>query len=263
MSCDNRPTIGLIVPPGAGEVPTDAALLYGDKIRFIARGLGIGGVSPAGFDPVVDTILDKARALRDAGAQAISLMGTSISFYRGVAFTEDLRDSMQEATGLPCTTMSHAIVSALRALGMQRVAVATSYIGELNDRLVDYLTVSGFDVTAIEGLSITGVKEVGEVTPQTLTTLSRTVLARDPSADGIFISCGGLLTLDVIPPLEQELKLPVTASSPAGFWDVMRLAGQDPMSPRYGRLFQLGEDRSSDGQAPMRRAGAEQVHADL
>lgn len=242
MTSDPRPTIGLIVPPGAGQVPSDAALLYGDKVRFIARGLGIGGVSPAGFDPVVGTILDKARELRDAGAQAISLMGTSISFYRGIAFTEDLRDAMRAATGLPCTTMSHAIVAALRALGMQRVAVATSYIGELNDRLVDYLTASGFDVTAIEGLSITGVKEVGEVTPETLTRLSRDVYARDPSADGIFISCGGLLTLDVIPPLEDALQLPVTASSPAGFWDVMRLAGQDPASPRYGRLFQPRSD---------------------
>lgn len=260
MSCDNRPTIGLIVPPGAGEVPTDATLLYGDKVRFIARGLGIGGVSPAGFDPVVDTILDKARALRDAGAQAISLMGTSISFYRGVAFTEDLRDSMQQATGLPCTTMSHAIVSALRTLGMHRVAVATSYIGELNDRLVDYLTVSGFDVTAIEGLSITGVREVGEVTPQTLTTLSRAVLARDPSADGIFISCGGLLTLDVIAPLETEFNLPVTASSPAGFWDVMRLAGQDPASPRYGRLFQPADGKHVAQQLSEGAAGTSPGH---
>ena len=184
MTSNNKPTIGLIVPPGVGEVPSDAALLYGDKVRFIARGLGIGAVSPAGFDPVVNTILDKARALRDAGAQAISLMGTSISFYRGVAFTEDLRSSMQDATSLPCTTMSHAIVAALRALGMQRVAVATSYIGELNDRLVDYLTVSGFDVTAIEGLSITGVKEVGEVTPQTLIALSKSVLPNGTRSAG-------------------------------------------------------------------------------
>ena len=261
MTSNNKPTIGLIVPPGTGEVPSDAALLYGDKVRFIARGLGIGAVSPAGFDPVVNTILDKARALRDAGAQAISLMGTSISFYRGVAFTEDLRSLMQDATSLPCTTMSHAIVAALRALGMQRVAVATSYIGELNDRLVDYLTVSGFDVTAIEGLSITGVKEVGEVTPQTLIALSKSVLARDPSADGIFISCGGLLTLDVIPPLEAQLGLPATASSPAGFWDVMRLAGQDPSSPGYGRLFESGASGRSAGQAdPSGTAGASQDH---
>ena len=258
MTPQNPPTIGLIVPPAGGTVPQDAALLYGDRVRFIARGLGIGAVSPTGFNPVIDQVLDKARELRDAGAQAISLMGTSISFYRGAAFTEDLRAAMQDATGLPCTTMSHAIVAALRALGMQRVAVATSYIGELNDRLVDYLTVSGFDVTAIEGLSIVGVKEVGEVTPQTLTTLSKRVLARDPSADGIFISCGGLLTLDVIPPLERDLHLPVTASSPAGFWDVMRLAGQDPASPPYGRLFQPDGGKPADARMSPQAAGPEQ-----
>ena len=232
------PVIGLIVPPGAGEVPSDARLLYGDRVNFIARGLGISAVSPTGFNPVIDTVLDRARELRDAGAQAISLMGTSISFYRGAAFTEDLRASMQEATGLPCTTMSHAIVRALRALGIRRVAVATSYIDELNDRLVDYLTHADFEVTAIRGLSITGVKEVGEVTPAALFALSESVHAADPSADGIFISCGGLLTLDVLKPLEDKLGKPATSSSPAGFWDVVRLAGIDPSSPGFGRLFE-------------------------
>ena len=236
MSSENLPIIGLIVPPPAGEVPSDAQALYAGKARFIARGLGIASVSPTGFNPVIDTIVAKALELRDAGAQAISLMGTSISFYRGAAFTEDLRAAMQEATGVPCSTMSHAIIAALRALGMHRVAVATSYIGELNDRLVDYLTVSGFEVTAIEGLSITGVKEIGEVTTRTLIELSESVIAKSP-ADGVFISCGGLQTLDAIKALEAKLGLPVTASSPAGFWDVMRLAGLDAASPGFGRLF--------------------------
>ena len=231
------PVIGLIVPPSGGEVPEDGPLLYGERVHFVARGLGIAAVSPAGFNPVIDTVLDKARELRDAGAQAISLMGTSISFYRGAAFTEDLRAAMQEATGLPCTTMSHAIVAALRELGVQRVAVATSYIDELNDCLVDYLTHAGFDVTAIRGLSLTGVKEMQAVTPQTLLELSESVCRQDPSADGVFISCGGLLTLDVIGPLEAALGLPATSSSTAGFWDVMKLAGQNPAAPGYGRLF--------------------------
>jgi len=55
------PTVGLIVPPGHGQVPQDGPMLYGDRVRFIARGLGIGGVSPEGFAPVIDTVLDRAR----------------------------------------------------------------------------------------------------------------------------------------------------------------------------------------------------------
>jgi arylmalonate decarboxylase len=231
------PCIGLIVPPGHGQVPQDAGLLYGDRFRFVARGLGIGAVSPEGFAPVIETVIDRALELRAAGAQALSLMGTSISFYRGPAFTESLRDAMQEATGLPCTTMSHAIVRALHTLGIRRVAVATSYIDELNDKLVAYLTQAGFTVTAIEGMSITGVEEVGRVSTKALVDLSRKVYGRDISAQGVFISCGGLLTLDAIRQLEDELGLPVTASSPAGFWDVARLAGGDASSPGFGRLF--------------------------
>ncbi len=63
------PTIGLIVPPADGLVPQDGPLLYGDRIRFIARGLGIAAVSPDGFNPVIDTVLGRAIELKQAGAR--------------------------------------------------------------------------------------------------------------------------------------------------------------------------------------------------
>ena len=234
---DPLPTIGLIVPPAHGQVPGDAERLYGGRARFIARGVGLGAVSPTGFDAVIDTVVDRARELRDAGARAISLMGTSISFYRGCEAPQQLCDAMQRATGVPCTTMSHAAVRALQALGIARVAIATAYIDELNDRLVDYLRSSGIAVTAIRGLGVTGVEAVGQVTTRTLVDLSEAVHAADTSADGVFISCGGLQTMDAIVELERRLAKPVTSSSTAGFWDVMRLAGRDADSPGHGRLF--------------------------
>lgn len=231
-------TLGLIVPPAAGLVPSDGQALYGGRdLRFIARGLGIPGISPEGFDTVADRILALAVELRDAGADAISLMGTSLSFYRGLEFTDALRDRMQEATGLPCTTMSHAIVASLRQLGIRRVAVATAYIDTLNERLVSYLASCGIAVTHIEGLSITGVDAVGQVSADTLMALAERTVAADRSAQGLLISCGGLLTLDTHVPLEDKLGLPATSSSPAGFWDLMRVAGLDPASPGHGRLF--------------------------
>ena len=233
------PCIGLIVPPAHGQVPQDAAELYDGRFRFIARGVGIPAVSPEGFDSVIDAVLDRAQALRRDGAQVISLMGTSISFYRGPAYTDGLRQAMAQATGLPCTTMSHAIVDALRALGIRRVAVATSYIDALNERLVAYLGAAGFEVSAIRGLQMTGVEAMGEVSTRTLVDLSTEVYRQDETADGIFISCGGLLTLEAIRQLEDRLGVPVTASSPAGFRDVVRLGGWDARAPGGGRLFTL------------------------
>ena len=236
----SRPTLGLIVPPAHGRVPDDAARLYGERACFLARGLGIESISSQGFEPVMHRIVEAAVELRDEGAEAISLMGTSISFHRGAAFTEELRQRMQDATGLPCTTMSHAIVRALRALGVSRVAVATSYVAELNEQLQAYLEASGFEVCAILGLSITGVEAVGDVSTQTLYELALEVHDAAPHADGVLISCGGLQTLDALRQLEDTLRKPAIASSPAGFWDLMRVAGGDPAAPGHGRLFGIG-----------------------
>jgi arylmalonate decarboxylase len=81
------------------------------------------------------------------------------------------------------------------------------------------------------------VKEVGEVSTEALVALSKKVYAQDTSAEGVFISCGGLLTLDAIRQLEDELGVPATASSPAGFWDVVRVGGGDAGAEGFGRLF--------------------------
>ncbi len=233
------PCLGLIVPPREGEVPADGGALYGTRARFLARGLGLGEISTRGYEEVIDRVAHLAMELKDGGAEAISLMGTSLSFFRGAAFNAELEVELRRRTGLPCTTMSHAIVRGLRALGIARVAVATAYIDEVNERLVAYLDASGFAVTAIRGLAITGVREVGAVPTATLVELCETVYASDPSADGILISCGGLQTLAAIESVEARLGVAVVSSSPAGFWDLMRVAGADSRAPGRGRLFEL------------------------
>ncbi|MEP7139789.1 MAG: arylmalonate decarboxylase [Caldimonas sp.] len=229
--------LGLIVPPREGEVPDDGPALYGGRARFLARGLGLGEISPRGYDEVIDRVVGLAAELGRAGATAVSLMGTSLSFFRGAAFNAELEAEMARRTGLPCTTMSHAIVRGLGAVGVRRVAVATAYIDEVNQRLVDYLAASDIVATDVRGLAITGVREVGEVPTAALVALCEQVFAAAPGAEGVLISCGGLRTLETIAIVEARLGVPVVSSSPAGFWDLMRTAGLDARSPGHGRLF--------------------------
>ena len=237
------PRLGLIVPPAHGRVPDDGPRLYAGRARFLARGLGIDSISAGGFAPFIGAIRGHALALRDDGAQAISLMGTSLSFHRGPAFTEDLCHQMADATGLPCTTMSHALVRALRALGVRRVAIATAYTAALDVVLTRFLSELGFEVAAIEGLDMTDVLAVGDVGPEVLAEIALRAHARASDAEGLLLSCGGLRTLDLLAPLQERLGLPVVASSPAGFWDLMSCAGLDARSPGFGRLFELSAPR--------------------
>ena len=232
------PRLGLIVPPAHGAVPVDGPVLYGQRYEFLARGLGLQSVSTEGYEEVINAVVGHAIALRDAGAQAVSLMGTSLSFYRGATFTEQLRAEMQQRTGIPCTTMSHAITHALQALQIKRLAVATAYIDEVNDKLQHFLTEQGFEVLALEGLGICGVNAMGEVDTATLVEISERALAQSSGpVDGLLISCGGLVTLDAVRLLEQRHGLPVVSSSPAGFFDLVSMAGLDASSPQGGKLF--------------------------
>lgn len=232
-----HPHLGLIVPPAAGEVPVDGPLLYGGRIRFSARGLGLGEISTRGYTEVIDSVVGKALELAGEGVSAVSLMGTSLSFFRGAGFNRELQAEMARATGLPCSTMSNAIVAGLRTLGVRRVAVATAYIDEVNTQLRRYLQDSDFEPLALEGLSISDVQAVGKVPTQVLVDLCVRVFEASPGADGILISCGGLVTLDAVREVEASLQVPVVSSSPAGFWDLVRCAGLDPRSPGHGRLF--------------------------
>jgi len=231
------PHLGLIVPPAAGAVPVDGPLLYGERIRFSALGLGLGEISTRGYTEVIDSVVEKAVALKAEGVSAVSLMGTSLSFFRGADFNAQLQAEMARATGLPCTTMSNAIVGALRQLGVRRVAVATAYIDEVNAHLRRYLEQSGFELLALQGLAISDVQAVGQVPTQVLVDLCLRVFDAQPGADGILISCGGLVTLDAVREVEARLQLPVVSSSPAGFWDLVRTAGLDTRSAGQGRLF--------------------------
>src|SRR3954454_15217761 len=130
-----EPTIGLIVPTAAGDVPADGPKLYPNGVRFVAAGLGLQRLTPEGYDRVIDRVGARARNLAAQGVDAVALMGTSLSFYKGYGFNEQLKATIREATGLPATTMSTGVVEVLRAMGVPYVAVGTAYIDEVNNRL--------------------------------------------------------------------------------------------------------------------------------
>jgi len=235
-----NPVIGMIVPPAAGQVPPEAYGLYPDGVRFVARGLGLGRMAIDDYGTAVEHVRKVSRELhQDEGAQALALMGTSISFFRGGAFNEELVQIMQDETGLPATTMSNSVRDALRALGAKRIAVGTAYSDEVNACLRQFLEISGFEVATLFGMGIVGVDDVLRTTPQDVTNLGlRTFEMTEGPVDALFISCGGLPALHLSEALEDRLGVPVVASSTAGVWGAVQLLG---ISGRVSSLGALGQ----------------------
>jgi arylmalonate decarboxylase len=196
-------------------------------------------LTPDGYDTVIGHTAELAASLKAEGARAISLMGTSLSFYRGPDGNAQVLDAMRAATDLPVTTMTDSVLAALRALGATRLAVGTAYTETVNTALRDYLSGAGFEVLTLEAMHLTEVHDIHAVGSTDLIALGQRAAKAAPQADALFISCGGLRTLPVITPLEDELGIPVISSATAGAWGAARLAGHSGRAVGYGRLFTL------------------------
>ena len=229
-------TIGLVVPFATDEVPDEGLQMYPD-VRFIPRGVGVRALTPTGYDSAWEGILPAAEYLAKQGVDAIMVIGTSLTFYRGSDFHEQLLDKLRAATGLPVSTMSQAVVDGLRHFGARRIVVATAYADEVNDRLQGFLEAQGFEVLALEGFGLFGFGEPGKKSEADIIALGSTVCGKAPAAEGLLISCGGLRTLGVAQPLEARHGIPVVSRTQAAFWAALRLVGESGHVAGRGRLL--------------------------
>ena len=231
------PTVGLIFPPADYPIPPDAQRLYPRGVRFIGNGLGFNGMTIESYNEAIPRALPRAQELAAQGANLISVFGSSITFYKGAAFNEELTQRVTALTGLPATTQSNGLVDGLKHVNAKRVAVATAYTDIVTERLEVFLTEHGFEVLATKGLGYERIPE-GAATPEILHKLgvdAHAAAARKP--DALVLSCGGLRTLDVIVPLEQAIGVPVVSSTPHGLWHCARMVGVKDTIEGFGLVM--------------------------
>jgi arylmalonate decarboxylase len=234
------PVLGLIFPPANRGVPEEGVAMYGDKLKFVVTGLGVERMTPDGFEAVLPKIPAAAEKLAAEGAEAIELTGTSLTFYKGEAFNQKLRETVTKASGLKATTMSNGVIDGLRAVGAKRVAVATAYNDDVNERLHAFLIEHGLAPVVVKGLGIEAMTDVDKVTQNDLIEFGARVRAMAPDADSLLVSCGGFRTLEIIAPLEAKTGVPVISSMPHGLWAGARLVGMNGAAPGYGKLLSRG-----------------------
>ena len=236
------PVLGLIVPTGSA-VPAEALAMYPTGIRFVTEGLSRPGDAPlvgtlATYERLQDRIVPAARTLVDKGADAILLLGTSVTFYKGAAYNQSLVDSMQQATGRPATTMSSAIVEAVRAAGGKRLAVATGYTEDVNGQFRVFLEQSGFDVVALRGLGL--LTPPDNLPRGELETCVINLFRAAPNPDALVVAFASTPTLDLIGPLETRCKVPVVSARPHAFWAGVRLLGVKAGVDGFGTVLSKG-----------------------
>jgi arylmalonate decarboxylase len=230
------PTAGLIFPPLDYPIPPAATMLFPDGLRFISNGVGFNGMTIESYNEAIPRVLPRAADLAAEGADLISVFGSSITFYKGARFHEDLIRQVKEHTGLPATTQSAGLLDGLRHVNAKRIVLATAYTDEVMDRLRIFLEEHGFEVLAARGMGYVRVPD-GAATHDVLLELGESAYSAATRADAVVMSCGALRTIDVLAPLETVIGVPVVSSTPHGLWHCARMLGVESRIDGFGMVM--------------------------
>jgi maleate isomerase len=236
-----RARLGRINPSPETVGDEEWRRLCPDGVIVVSTRMYIDKVDAQGLTGMVTNVERAAKELASARANVILMAGTAGAFNGGSGFDVELARRIGEASGVPATTTMTAVLDALRSLEVGRVAVATSYIRDVDTALASVLEQEGIRVPTIEGMGLLRSIDMGDVEPQRTYEFARRVFSQAGDVDGYFISCGNLRTLEVIRQLEADFGKPVITSNQAGMWKVLRMCGIEPPRASEGGL--LFDDR--------------------
>jgi arylmalonate decarboxylase len=146
---------------------------------------------------------------------------------------------MAEKARCPTVLTADAVLDALRALKVRKLALASPRTEFVTQRELKFLADSGFEVVAARSLGLGATEEerryIGRVPTETLYRLALSV--NRPEAQAVFVTCTQLPTLPMIERLEAELGKPVITSNQATFWRCLQHIGMTAPIKGFGRLL--------------------------
>jgi maleate cis-trans isomerase len=230
---------GTVGPVDSGPRDLLREPLLPPDVVGINAGLNISDYTTEGVEDGISRYWDCVNRLLPQKVQSITLGGVPISSQLGRPRVLRLMDETRQKTGLPADSSNEAIIAALNHLGATRIAVASRWADQLNERLVEYLNAAGVNVLAVTtagqwaaeafGMSI----EKGMVLAMRL---GRDAMRRAPNAQALLLPGGTWRSLAAVPLLEEEFDVPVLTNTVATTWCLMDRGAAPPVEG-WGRLL--------------------------
>ncbi len=179
-------------------------------------------------------VVPAVRELLMARPASIAYSCTMGSFINGNAGEHLLCAAMSAAGAQKPVTTSGALLEALHAMGIKKLAIATPYNESITRRLTTFLEAAGHKVTKAGYLGSDG--DIMLIGPDTVREMAHSINTDD--AEALFFSCTDLRMFDVIAELEKELGKPILSANQVTMWATLKVAGL-PLPDVNQRLFQI------------------------
>jgi maleate isomerase len=142
----------------------------------------------------------------------------------------------ERAGGVPIIVQSQALVAAVKALGVRRIALIHPpwFSAELDQLGAEYFTVNDLEVVYHGSAKLR--TDYGDIEPKQVFDWVKEHVP--DTADIAVIGGSGFRAIGAIEALESEISRPVVSGNQASFWYAMRKSGLDDKLEQYGKLFQ-------------------------
>ncbi|MFG2885192.1 GAF domain-containing protein [Streptomyces sp. NPDC048297] len=215
---------------------TDVATAHFARVGVTRIALDEG--CDAQFD--LEPMLTAARQLADAQVDVIVWNGTSGSWL-GVDRDRALCAAITEATGVPATTSTLAILDACAAYGVTRLGLAVPYTRDVAERIVTTYAREGLDCTLAEPFGVSDNEAFARI-PEA--EVARQIEAAAEDVHAVAVVCTNVYGAAAAAGLEEALGIPVFDSVSATLWRALDLAGADPVVTGHGELLRSGSLRA-------------------
>jgi maleate isomerase len=227
--------LGLIVPSSNTTMEAEYGRVLPDNITLHTGRMRLRDVTVEALVEMERSVEEEALKLADADIDIIGYGCTSGSLVKGLHHDKEIVSKIETVTNVPAVATAGAVVDALKSFKINKVAVATPYIDEINNLEKKFLNGNGFEVVEIKGLSIVENTKIGVTKGEVVIDLIKSLNHRD--ADSVFISCTNLPTMNIIEKLERMLHKPVISSNTATLWSMIKRSGHEVKIEGIGQLF--------------------------
>jgi maleate isomerase len=240
--------IGQIVPSSNTTMETEVpAMLRAresvapERFTFHSARMRMREVTTAELEAMDDESDRCAAELSDAAMDVLGYACLVAIMARGPGYHHDSRRRLHEVTGrhghpAPVVTSAGALVDALKVLDAGRVALIAPYMRPLTERVVDYITAEGHEVTDHMALEIPDNLEVGAQDPARLDGLVNRL--DHGKADAIILSaCVQMPSLAAVQAVQDRIGKPVVSAAVATTYHLLTALNLRPVVPNAGALL--------------------------
>jgi len=205
--------VGLLVPSSNTVMEPDLYRSLPQDVTLHTARMYLEQTTPAAERIMLTEHLPRAAAELATLRPDLVIMGcTSAGALVGPGGEREMCRQLSEITGGQVISVMAAVQDALRRRGWHHLLVLTPYIDQLNPSIKAGLEASGLSVVKLHGMGIRANMDIGAVTPEEIVACAKREFAA-LAADGLFVSCTNLRSLEAARALEQAVGLPVLASN--------------------------------------------------